>query len=87
MNAVILGISNDPPTKNLKFKLKFDFPFDLLSDESNEVALAYGAADDAGAKAHSRISYIISPEGRIQKAYASVKAAEHPEQVLKDLGG
>ena len=84
---VILGISNDAPAKNKAFQQKFSFPFDLLSDEGNATAVAYGAADDTSAKSHKRISYIIDPTGKIQKAYASVQAAEHPEQVLKDLGG
>ena len=83
---MILGVSNDPPARNKAFQQKFSFPFDLLSDETNATAVAYGAADDASAKSHKRISYIIDPDGRIQKVYPTVQAAEHPEQVLKDLG-
>jgi len=85
--VVILGISNDAPDKNKAFQQKFSFPFDLLSDETNATAVAYGAADDASAKSHKRISYVIDPAGKIQKAYGTVQAAEHPEQVLADLGG
>ncbi len=84
---MILGISNDPPAANKAFRDKFDFPFDLLSDESNATALAYGAVEEADAKAHKRIAYIIDGAGKVQKAYATVQAAEHPEQVLQDLGG
>jgi thioredoxin-dependent peroxiredoxin len=85
--VVILGISNDAPDKNKAFQKKFDFPFDLLSDVGNATAVAYGAADDASAKSHKRISYIIDGNGKIQKVYPTVAAAEHPEQVLNDLGG
>ena len=84
---VILGVSNDKPDKNLKFRQKHEFPYDLLSDEGNQVALAYGAVEDPQAKSHKRISYIIGPDGVIQKVYGSVKAAEHPERVLGDLAG
>jgi peroxiredoxin len=49
--------------------------------------VAYGAAEDTGAKSHKRISYIIDPSGKIQKVYPTVAAAEHPAQVLADLGG
>lgn len=83
---VILGVSNDPPAENLKFKQKFDFPFDLLSDPDNAVGVAYGAAEDRSAEKLTRISYIIDPEGRIKRVYGTVQAAEHPEQVLHDLG-
>ena len=80
-----MGISNDKPEKNRKFREKYSFPYDLLCDEDNAVALAYGAVDERDAKSHKRISYIIGPDGKIQKVYGSVKAAEHPEQVLADL--
>lgn len=84
---MILGVSNDAPAANKAFKDKFGFPFDLLSDEDNAAAVAYGAADEPTAKSHKRISYVIDGEGRIQKVYPEVKAAEHPEEVLRDLGG
>jgi peroxiredoxin len=32
-----------------------------------------------------RISYLIGPDRRIVKAYATVDAATHPAQVLADL--
>ena len=82
---VIFGVSNDAPAKNLKFKQKFSFPFDLLSDEDNAMALQYGAVATLEDKAHARISYIINPQGVVQKAYPKVSAAAHPEQVLQDL--
>lgn len=46
---------------------------------------AYGAAEGRSAKSLKRISYVIGPDGKIQHAYATVKAAAHPDQVLKDL--
>jgi len=47
--------------------------------------MAYGACDDPKASSARRISYLIGPDGRIRKAYAKVKAEEHPASVLKDL--
>ncbi len=85
-NAVVLGISFDPPADNLAFKDKFGFPFDLLSDVDRKVGLAYGAADDADAQYARRITYLIGPDGKIMKAYGEVKPADHPRQVLDDLG-
>lgn len=84
-NTVVLGISNDAPAKNKKFHEKYSFPFDLLCDEDLSVSIAYGAADDADAGKANRISYLIGADGNILKAYKTVKAAEHPEQVLNDL--
>ena len=82
----MLGISNDAPAKNKKFHEKQAFGFDLLCDETLEVSVAYGAASDTAAGKANRISYLIGPEGQIVRAYAKVKAADHPEEVLGDLG-
>jgi peroxiredoxin Q/BCP len=84
-NTVVLGISLDAPAANKSFKEKFSFPFDLVSDESHSVALAYGAIDDIAGPKAKRISYLIGTDGKIRKAYETVKAADHPEQVLGDL--
>ena len=83
---MVLGVSNDAPAKNKKFHEKYAFPFDLLCDEDLSVSIAYGAAEDVDAGKAKRISYLIGSDGNILKAYKTVKAAEHPEQVLNDLG-
>lgn len=46
--------------------------------------MAYGACDDPKAGSAKRISYLIGADGKVKKAYASVKPAEHPAQVLAD---
>ena len=80
-----MGVSCDSAQDNAAFKKKFDFPFDLLCDVSREMSLAYGAADSVDAENPKRISYLIDGNGKISKAYQTVKPAEHPEEVLKDL--
>lgn len=83
---MVLGISFDSPDDNRAFQEKFSFPYDLLSDEDKSVGIAYGAAADADAGYPARISYLIDPEGKIAVAYETVVPAEHPDQVLADLG-
>ena len=84
-NAVIFGVSNDNPAKNLKFQQSYDFPFDLLSDETLDMSVAYGAADSTSAGKASRISYVVGMDGKITRVYGNVKAEAHPEEVLTDL--
>ncbi|MBT3341476.1 MAG: peroxiredoxin [Gemmatimonadetes bacterium] len=84
-NAIILGISFDSAEDNRAFKEKFDFPYDLLCDTGKTVSIAYGAADDQ-ASHPSRVSYLIDPAGKIAKVYESVTPADHPDEVLADLG-
>ena len=83
---MILGASFDSPEENKAFKDKFDFPYDLLCDTDRTMGLAYGAAGDADASHPARISYLIDPEGKIAKVYGKVVPAEHPDEVLRDLG-
>ncbi|MBC26888.1 MAG: hypothetical protein CMM41_06725 [Rhodospirillaceae bacterium] len=80
----IFGISLDSTNDNRAFKDKFDFPFDLLSDEDGAVSSLYGAAE-AGAEKARRMSVLIGSDGCVVKVYSSVKPADHPDEVLQDL--
>lgn len=82
---VVLGISNDKVEDNLEFAREYQFPFDLLSDINNYTALAYGAVDDLNASSHRRMSFVIDPQGRIERIYSEVDAEKHAEKVLSQL--
>lgn len=81
----VLGISFDTVEENKAFAEKFDFPYPLLCDMTREVGLAYGACKDTDAQYADRISYLIGPDQKILRAYATVDPAKHPEEVLADL--
>ena len=72
---------------NAAFVQKEKFPFRLLSDERREAGLAYGACDSPEARSARRISYVISPDGRIEAAYSAVSPASHAREVLEFLAG
>jgi peroxiredoxin Q/BCP len=55
-----------------------------LCDTDRKIGLAYGATDDPQASSAKRISYLIGADGKVKKAYGSVKPAEHPAEVLQD---
>ena len=79
-----MGVSFDQPEDNKKFREKFEFPYDLLSDTTKATSIAFGVAD-ADARNASRMSVLIGPDDKVVKAYATVKPVEHPDQVLADL--
>ena len=81
----IFGVSFDTPEANLAFAKKFQYDFPLLCDTDRKIGLAYGAAEDPVASSARRISYLIGPDGKVKKAYPSVKPAEHPAEVLADV--
>jgi peroxiredoxin Q/BCP len=88
--AVVVGVSPDTPAKQAKFKAKYGLPFPLLADEEKAAAQAYGVWKEKnmyGKKSMGieRTTFIIGPDGRIEKIYAKVKAQGHAAKVLENL--
>ena len=89
-DTAIVGVSPDKPTAQAKFKTKYDLPFTLLADEDKAAAHAYGVWKEKnmyGKKVMGieRTTFVIGPDGKIEKIYNKVKAAGHAAQVLADL--
>ena len=89
-NAVIVGVSPDASVAQAKFKQKYDLPFTLLADRDKSAAQAYGVWKEKnmyGRKTMGieRTTFVIGPDGRIEKIYAKVKAAGHAGAVLSAL--
>lgn len=78
-------MSFDGVCENAAFAKKFEYPFPLLCDNTRQIGLAYGACDSPDAATARRISYIIDPNGKVVCSYSTVKAADHPREVLRDL--
>ena len=88
--AAVVGISPDKPAALDKFKAKYDLPFVLLSDAEKEAAEAFGVWKEKtmyGKKVMGieRSTFVIGPDGKIEKVYAKVKAAGHAAEVLQEL--
>ena len=89
--AAVVGVSPDKPAAQAKFKTKFDLPFALLADENKAAAQAYDVWKEKnmyGKKVMGieRTTFIIGPDGKIEKIYGKVKAKGHAAAVLEDLG-
>jgi peroxiredoxin Q/BCP len=90
VNATVLGVSADTVDSHKKFSEKYKLPFTLLSDEKKEVIGAYdswGEKNFLGKKFDGilRNSFLINPEGRIEKIYEKVDPKDHAQKVLNDL--
>ncbi|MBN8561219.1 MAG: thioredoxin-dependent thiol peroxidase [Leptolyngbya sp. UWPOB_LEPTO1] len=87
---VVLGVSTDDAKSHAKFVKKHNLPFPLLCDEGGKVAETY---DSFGLKKFmgkeylgiTRNTFVISPDGTIEKIYLKVKPEFHAAQVLADL--
>jgi peroxiredoxin Q/BCP len=89
-NAVVLGISTDDAKSHTKFATKYNLPFTLLSDAEGHVSTtyeSYGLKKFMGKEymGISRNTFVIGPDGKIEKIYRKVKPEPHATQVLADL--
>lgn len=86
-DAVVLGVSNDPVDKIKRFADKLGLKFKLLSDAENKVIEEYGVLRRRGDKVSAnRVTFIISPDGRIVKILKNIRPAEkHADLALEEV--
>ena len=87
----VLGISPDPPAKLAKFRDRDGLNFPLLSDPEHTVLTAYGAWGEKmmyGKKSLGviRSTFVIDPDGKIERAQYGVKATGHVARLRQELG-
>jgi peroxiredoxin Q/BCP len=86
--ATIIGISPDSPKKHDKFKARHGISVDLASDQAKEAAEAYGVWGEKtmfGRKYMGviRSTFLIAPDGRIERAWRKVSVPGHAQEVLE----
>ncbi|HEY0559254.1 MAG: bcp [Mycobacterium sp.] len=86
----VLGISPDKPAKLAKFRDAEGLTFPLLSDPDKEVLAAYGAFGEKQLYGKTvtgviRSTFVIGPDGTLEKALYNVKATGHVAKLLRDL--
>jgi thioredoxin-dependent peroxiredoxin len=90
MGVTVVGVSKDSVESHKKFHDKYQLNFPLLSDESVETIAAYGAWGKKkflGKEYEGvfRKTYLIDPEGEVQKIYESVNPFDHASEIVRDL--
>ena len=82
-NVSLFGVSEDAQASHAGFAKKYSLPFPIIADTSAQWANAFGVHLSNG-KA-SRVSFLLSPDGKVQKVYANVDPGVHAAQVLSDI--
>ena len=90
--AVVLGISLDSVESHQKFRDKHNLPFTLLADPEHRIAEAYGVYGQKsflGKKymGVDRATFLIGPDGKLEKVWGKVRPIGHAGQVLDFLRG
>ena len=85
----VFGVSPDSLKSHEKFKEKFSFPFELISDEDKKIAQAFGVWIEKSMYGRKymgvdRSTYVID-SGKIKNMWRKVKVKGHVEEVLEAL--
>jgi peroxiredoxin Q/BCP len=89
--AVVVGISPDTREAQARFKARYNLPFTLLADPEKKAARAYGVWKEKqlyGRKLMGveRTTFLIGPDGTIQRIFRKVRPKGHAIQVVGALG-
>lgn len=87
---VVIGVSPDSVASHEKFAGKFGLSFPLMSDDGRKLANAYGVYKEKnmyGKKVMGieRTTFVIGPDGTIQKIFPKVKVDGHISRLLESL--
>jgi peroxiredoxin Q/BCP len=87
-NTVIYGVSRDSIKSHEKFREKFNYTIDLISDEDESLCKLFDVIKlkKLYGKEHmgiERSTFVISPSGDILKEWIKVKVDGHAEEVLE----
>jgi peroxiredoxin Q/BCP len=86
INAAIVGVSVDSVDSHVEFCTKENLSFKLLSDEKHEVVNTYGSTQKFGTnEVAARNTFLLDPQGVIQKEFIGVNPAGHSKEVLAAL--
>jgi len=85
--AIIVGVSPDSVASHEKFKAKFSFPFELLSDEDHSLCELFDVYKEKSMYGRKfmgveRSTFLIDREGVLRQEWRKVKVPGHAEAVL-----
>ena len=88
--VVLLGVSTDSVSLHQNFTARLILSFPLLADTDRNIVEAYGVWGQKtfmGRKfmGTHRVTFLIGPDGRIQKIWPQVKPEPHAEEVLAEV--
>lgn len=92
VNAVVLGISDDPIEDLKKWQAKINLPYDLLSDVDHQVIEAYGAwgeKNNYGKKYMGtvRSHWVIDENGILIDERLKISPTDSVEEAVKAVAG
>ena len=86
-NVEIFGISRDTIKSHEKFKEKYNFPFELLSDSECELFDVIKMKNMYGKQVQGieRSTFLIDTQGKLLNEWRGLKVPGHAEEVLNSI--
>lgn len=81
--VAIFGVSQDSVQSHREFSKQHHLPFPLVADEDAKISAAYGVDSLLGF--NSRVTFLVSPTGRVAHVWPDVDPGIHAKQVLKAI--
>jgi peroxiredoxin Q/BCP len=88
LNVEILGVSRDSLSSHQKFKEKFVFPFDLISDAEEKLCRQFDVIREKNMYGRKvlgieRSTFLVDSQGVLRNEWRRVKVKGHVEAVLQ----
>ena len=88
LNTCVFGVSRDNLKSHERFKSKFDFPFELISDEDERLCKLFDVIKMKNMYGKQvlgieRSTFLIDAEGRLVQEWRKVKVENHVLDVLE----
>jgi peroxiredoxin Q/BCP len=84
--ADVIGVSTDSWDSHTRFAEKYGLEFALASDTDHAIRKAYGIGRMMGIlPVAQRVSFLVGPDGRIERVWPHVNASRHAAEVLEEV--
>lgn len=89
-NTVVLGVSRDSLAAHERFKSKYGFPFELVSDPDEKLCRRFDVIKEKSLYGRKylgieRSTFVFDENGKLRQAFRGVKVPGHVQQILDEL--
>ncbi len=90
LNVTVLGVSRDSLDSHEKFKQKFRFPFELISDPDEKLCRVFGVIREKSLYGRTfmgvdRSTFVFDRSGALRREFRGVKVTGHVAEVLETV--
>ena len=90
LNTEVIGVSKDSVATHQKFIKKFNFPFNLISDENEKVCNLFNVIKEKNMYGRKymgieRSTFLIDTNGKLLKEWRKVRVKGHVDDVIESI--